>query len=168
MKILAKKSETRIILETRYRKSREKLLKQISTIKKSPYKKDVESAIAYIEPRIPAVSKIKTKRDLEFAMREVDSALNQKRFVGAERRRIRTRRAEYLKNKLELPIKNYRDVKKFDKFMEDVRNFSLETIYDSERAITIFEKYPKLTNKELVKKYDEYRRVNDKRPKRSF
>ena len=165
---MAKKSEASIILETRYKKSREKLLKQISTIKKSPYKKDVENAIAYIEPRIPAVSKIKAKRDLEFALREVESALKQKRFVGAERKRIRARRAEYLKDTLELPIKNYRDVKKFDKFMQDVRNFSLETIYDSERAISIFEKYPKLTNKELVKKYDEYRHINDKRPKRRF
>lgn len=165
---MAKKSESRIILETRYKKSREKLLKQITAIKKSPYKKDVENAIAYIEPRIPAVSNIKTKRDLEFALREVESALKQKRFVGAERKRIRSKRVEYLKNTLELPIKNYRDVKKFEKFLEDVRNFSLETIYDSERAITIFEKYPTLSNKELIKKYDEYRHVINKRPKRSF
>lgn len=165
---MARKSESRIILETRYKKSREKLLKQITAIKKSPYKKDVESAIAYIEPRIPAVSNIKTKRDLEFALREVESALKQKRFVGAERKRIRSKRVEYLKNTLELPIKNYRDVKKFEKFLEDVRNFSLETIYDSERAITIFEKYPTLSNKELIKKYDEYRHIINKRPKRSF
>ena len=165
---MAKKSESRIILETRYKKSREKLLKQITAIKKSPYKKDVESAIAYIEPRIPAVSNIKTKRDLEFALREVESALKQKRFVGAERKRIRTRRVEYLKSTFEFPIKNYRDVKKFEKFLNDVRNFSLETIYDSERAITIFEKYPTLSNKELIQKYDEYRRNINKRPKRSF
>lgn len=165
---MAKKSESRIILETRYKKSREKLLKQITAIKKSPYKKDVESAIAYIEPRIPAVSNIKTKRDLEFAMREVESALKQKRFVGTERKRIRARRVEYLKSTLELPIKNYRDVKKFEKFLEDVKNFSLETIYDSERAIIIFEKYPTLSNKELIKKYDEYRHVINKRPERSF
>ena len=165
---MAKKSKARIILETRYKKSREKLIKQISTIKKSPYKKDVESAIAYIEPRIPAVSKIKTKRDLEFALREVESALKQKRFVGVERKRIREKRKQYLKNTLDLPIKNYRDVKKFDKFLEDIRNFSIETIYDSERAISIFEKYPSLSNKELLKKYDEYRRVHDKRSKRSF
>lgn len=165
---MARKSEERLILETRYKKSREKLIKQISTIKKSPYKKDVESAIAYIEPRIPAVSKIKTKRDLEFALREVESALKQKRFVGAERKRIRAKRVEYLKNTIGLPIKNYRNVKKFDKFLQDVRNFSLETIYDSERAISIFEKYPTLSNKELLKKYDEYRRISDKRPKRSF
>lgn len=162
------KSESRIILETRYKKSREKLLKQITAIEKSPYKNDVKSAIAYIEPRIPAVSNIKTKRDLEFALREVESALKQKRFVGAERKRIRAKRTEYLKNTLQLPIKNYRDVKKFEIFLNDVRNFSLETIYDSERAITIFEKYPTLSNKELIKKYDEYRRVNNKRPKRSF
>lgn len=165
---MARKSESRIILETRYKKSREKLLKQIASIKKSPYKKDVESAIAYIEPRIPAVSNIKTKRDLEFALREVESALKQKRFVGAERKRIRARRTEYLKSTFELPIKNYRDVKKFEKFLNDVRNFSLETIYDSERAITIFEKYPTLSNKELIKKYDEYRHVANKRPTRSF
>lgn len=165
---MAKKSKSRIILETRYKKSREKLLKQITAIKKSPYKKDVENAIAYIEPRIPAVSNIKTKRDLEFALREVESALKQKRFVGAERKRIRAKRVEYLKSTLELPIKNYRDVKKFEKFLEDVRNFSLETIYDSERAITIFEKYPTLSNKELIKKYDEYRHVINKRPERSF
>lgn len=168
MRKLARKSESRIILETRYKKSREKLLKQITAIKKSPYKKDVESAIAYIEPRIPAVSNIRTKRDLEFALREVESALKQKRFVGAERKRIRSKRTEYLKNTLELPIRNYRDVKKFDKFLNDVKDFSLETIYDSERAITIFEKYPTLSNKELIKKYDEYRRVINKRPKRSF
>lgn len=168
MRILAKKSESRIILETRYKKSREKLLKQITAIKKSPYKKDMESAIAYIEPRIPAVSNIRSKRDLEFALREVESALKQKRFVGAERKRIREKRKQYLQDTLNLPIKNYRDVRKFDNFLEDVRNFSIETIYDSERAISIFEKYPSLSNKELLKKYDEYRRFNDKRPKRSF
>ena len=101
-------------------------------------------------------------------MREVESALKQKRFVGAERKRIREKRKQYLQDTLNLPIKNYRDVRKFDKFLEDVRNFSIETIYDSERAISIFEKYPSLSNKELLKKYDEYRRFNDKRPKRSF
>lgn len=168
MRILAKKSESRIILETRYKKSREKLLNQITAIKKSPYKKDVESAIAYIEPRIPAVSNIKSKRDLEFALREVESALKQKRFVGAERKRIRARQVEHFKKTLGLPIKNYRDVKKINNFLNDVKNFSLETIYDSERAISIFEKYPSLSNKELLKKYDEYRRINGERQKRSF
>ena len=42
--------------------------------------------------------------------------------------------------------------------MESVRNFSIGTIYDSERAVSIYQENPKLNKKELLEKYDEYKK----------
>ena len=93
---MAKKSASRVQLEVKYRELRKKLMGQIEKVSKSAYSKDVEKAKAYIEPRIPTVSKIKTKRNLEMAIRETEAALKNKTFVIAERKRARKKAVEML------------------------------------------------------------------------
>lgn len=86
---MAKKSASRVQLEVKYRELRKKLVGQIEKISKSAYAKDVEKAKKYIEPRIPSVSKIGSKRNVEMAIREAEAALKNKTFVIAERKRAR-------------------------------------------------------------------------------
>lgn len=164
---MAKKSASRIQLEVKYRELRKKLTAQITKIEKSPYAKDVESAIKYIEPRIPVVSKIKTKRNLEFAIKEAEAALKNKTFVGAERRRLRKEAVSNLNSQFSTDIfKTWRDAKKFYEFMELVRTHSADVIYDSYKAVDIFIDYSSEPSKLILQRYKEYTDVFSKRSRK--
>ena len=106
-------------------------------------------------------------------MKEAEKA-NQINWTQAERKRKRKERVNWLQQELgEDRVKNIKNVRDFEDFMEAVRNFSIGTIYDSERAISIYQENPELNKKELLEKYDEYRKnffsrrsKNDKSSKR--
>lgn len=156
---MARKSASRVQLEVKYRGLREKLTKQISTISKSAYAKDVEKAKAYIEPRIPSVSSIKSKRNLEMAIKEAEAALKNKTFVIAERRRVRKKTVELFNETFGTDyFKNYRQVTKFNEFAEKIRTHSEDVIYDSDKAVDIFLEHPSESLKTLMKRYREYER----------
>lgn len=165
---MAKKSASRVQLEVKYRGLREKLTKQIKTISKSAYAKDVKKAKAYIEPRIPSVSKIKTKRNLEMAIREAEAALKNKTFVIAERKRMRKKAVELLNETFGTDyFKNYRQTSKFYEFMEKVREHSQDIIYDSDKAADIFLEHSDEKPEKIIERYREFESEFRKRsPKR--
>lgn len=165
---MAKKSASRIQLEVKYRELRNKLVKQIKTVSKSAYAKDVEKAKAYIEPRIPSVSKIGSKRNLEMAIREVEATLKNKTFVIAERKRMRKKAVELLNETFGTDyFKNYRQASKFYEFMEKVREHSQDIIYDSDKAIDIFLEHSDEKPEKIIERYrefeSEFRRRSPKR-----
>lgn len=165
---MAKKSASRVQLEVKYRELRKKLVGQIEKVSKSAYAKDVEKAKAYIEPRIPNVSNIKTKRNLEMAIREAEAALKNKTFVISERKRMRKKAVERLNETFGTDhFKNYRQATKFYEFMELVRTHSEDIIYDSDKAEEIFLEHSKEPLQEILKRYREYEAEFSKRsPKR--
>lgn len=137
---------------------RKQVLQKIKKLEKSPYGKDIQSTINYYKERLKPVSHLKDSRDLTYAMKEAEKA-NQINWTQAERKRKRKERVKWLQRELgENRVKNFKDVRDFNDFMEEVRNFSIGTIYDSERAISIYKENPELSKKELLKKYDEYRK----------
>lgn len=141
-----------------YSNLRKQVLAKIKKLEKSPYGRDVQSAITYFKERLKPVSQLKDSRDLTYAMKEAEKA-NQMNWTQAERKRKRKKRVKWLQQELgEDNVKNIKDVRAFDDFMEAVHNFSIGTIYDSERAIQIYSDNPKLNTKELLEKYDEYRK----------
>lgn len=141
-----------------YSNLRKQVLQKIKKLEKSPYGKDIQSTINYYKERLKPVSQLKDSRDLTYAMKEAEKA-NLMNWSQAERKRKRKERVKWLQQELgEDRVKTIRDVRKFNDFMEEVRNFSIETIYDSERAISIYRENPELSKKELLKKYDEYRK----------
>ena len=160
--------------QTSYSNLRKQVLQKITKLEKSPYGKDIQSTITYYKERLKPVSQLKDSRDLTYAMKEAEKA-SQMNWTQAERKRKRKERVKWLQQELgEEQVKTIRDVRNFDDFMEEVRNFSIETIYDSERAIQIYRENPELNKKELLEKYDEYRKdffsrrsKNDKFSKRS-
>lgn len=154
---MAKKSASRIQLEVKYRELRKKLVGQIEKVSKSSYAKDIEKAKAYIEPRIPAVSKIKTKRNLEMAIREAEAALKNKTFVIAERKRMRKKAVEILNETFGTDyFKNYRQASKFYDFMEKVREHSQDIIYDSDKAADIFIEHSTESPEKIIERYREF------------
>lgn len=165
---MAKKSASRVQLEVKYRELRKKLVGQIEKVSKSTYAKDVEKAKAYIEPRIPTVSKIKTKRNLEMAIREVEAALKNKTFVIAERKRMRKKAVELLNETFGTDyFKNYRQASKFYEFMEKVREHSQDIIYDSDKAVDIFLEHSDEKPEKIIERYREFESEFRKRsPKR--
>lgn len=165
---MAKKSASRVQLEVKYRELRKKLVGQIEKISKSAYAKDVEKAKAYIEPRIPAVSKIKTKRNLEMAIREAEAALKNKTFVIAERKRMRKKAVELLNETFGTDyFKNYQQARKFYEFMEKVREHSQDIIYDSDKAVDIFLEHSDEKPEKIIERYREFESEFRKRsPKR--
>lgn len=165
---MAKKSASRVQLEVKYRELRKKLTGQIEKISKSAYAKDVEKAKAYIEPRIPSVSKIKTKRNLEMAIREAEAALKNKTFVIAERKRMRKKAVELLNESFGTDyFKNYRQASKFYEFMEKVREHSQDIIYDSDKAVDIFLEHSNEKPEKIIERYREFESEFRKRsPKR--
>lgn len=141
-----------------YQNLRKQILAKITKLEKSPYGKDIQSTITYFKERLKPVSKLKDTRDLNYAMKEAERA-NQINWTQAERKRKRKERVQWLQEELENDkVKNIKDVRDFEDFMEEVKNFSIGTIYDSERAISIYKENPGLSKKELIEKYDEYRR----------
>lgn len=165
---MAKKSASRVQLEVKYRELRKKLVGQIEKISKSAYAKDVEKAKAYIEPRIPSVSKIKTKRNLEMAIREAEAALKNKTFVIAERKRMRKKAVELLNETFGTDyFKNYKQASKFYEFMEKVREHSQDIIYDSDKAVDIFLEHSDEKPEKIIERYREFEAEFHKRsPKR--
>lgn len=154
---MAKKSASRVQLEVKYRELRKKLVGQIEKVSKSAYAKDVEKAKAYIEPRIPTVSKIKTKRNLEMAIREAEAALKNKTFVIAERKRTRKKAVEMLNETFGTEyFKNYRQASKFYEFMEKVREHSQDIIYDSDKAVDIFLEHSDEKPEKIIERYREF------------
>lgn len=154
---MAKKSATRIQLEVKYRELRKKLVGQINKISKSAYSKDVEKAKAYIEPRIPSVSKIGSKRNLEMAIREVETALKNKTFVISERRRMRKKAVERLNETFGTDyFKDYRQASKFYEVMEKVREHSQDIIYDSDKAVDIFLEHSNEKPEKIIERYREF------------
>lgn len=133
-------------------------MQKIKKLEKSPYGKDMQSTINYYKERLKPVSHLKDSRDLAYAMKEAEKA-NQINWTQAERKRKRKERVKWLQRELGKDrIKNIKNVRDFEDFMESVRNFSIGTIYDSERAISIYQENPELNKKELIEKYDEYRK----------
>lgn len=165
---MAKKSASRVQLEVKYRELRKKLVGQIKKVSKSAYAKDVEKAKAYIEPRIPTVSKIKTKRNLEMAIREAEAALKNKTFVISERKRARKKAVEMLNETFGTDyFKNYKQASKFYDFMEKVRVHSQDIIYDSDKAADIFLEHSSKSVEKIIERYIEYESEFRKRsPKR--
>lgn len=165
---MAKKSASRIQLEVKYRELRKKLVSQIEKVSKSAYAKDIEKAKAYIEPRIPAVSKIKTKRNLEMAIRETEAALKNKTFVISERKRMRKKAVERLNETFGTDyFNNYRQASKFYDFMEKIREHSQDIIYDSDKAADIFLEHNTESAEKIIERYREYESEFRKRsPKR--
>lgn len=154
---MAKKSASRILLEVKYRELRNKLVGQIKRVSKSAYAKDIEKAKEYIEPRIPSVSKIGSKRNLEMAIREAEAALKNKTFVIAERKRMRKKAVEMLNETFGTDyFKNYRQASKFYEFMEKVREHSQDIIYDSDKAVDIFLDHSNEKPEKIIERYREF------------
>ena len=141
-----------------YYNLRKQVLQKIKKLEKSPYGRDIQSTINYYKERLKPVSQLKDSRDLAYAMKEAEKA-SQMNWTQAERKRKRKKRVKFLQQELGKDrVRNFKDVRDFEDFMESVREFSIGTIYDSERAISIYHENPKLSKKELIKKYDEYRK----------
>lgn len=141
-----------------YNNLRKQVLQKIKKLEKSPYGKDIQSTITYFKERLKPISQLKDSRDLTYAMKEAEKA-NQMNWTQAERKRKRKERTNWLQQEFgKNRVKNIRDVRNFEDFMESVREFSIGTIYDSERAISIYQDNPELNKKELLEKYDEYRK----------
>lgn len=141
-----------------YSNLRKQVLQKIKKLEKSPYGRDIQNTINYYKERLKPVSHLKDSRDLTYAMKEAEKA-NQINWTQAERKRKRKERVTWLQQELGKDrVKNIKDVKDFENFMESVREFSIGTIYDSERAINIYQENPELSKKELLEKYDEYRK----------
>lgn len=141
-----------------YSNLRKQVLAKIKKLEKSPYGKDIQSTINYYKDRLKPVSQLKDSRDLSYAMKEAEKA-SQINWTQAKRKRIRRERVHWLQKEIGKDrVKTIKDVRKFEDFMESVREFSIGTIYDSERAIQIYGEAPELSKKELIEKYDEYRK----------
>ena len=141
-----------------YSNLRKQVLQKIKKLEKSPYGSDIQSTITYFKERLKPVSELKDSRDLNYAIKEAEKA-NQINWTQAERKRKRKNRVTWLQQELGKDrVRNIKDVKDFENFMESVREFSIGTIYDSERAISIYRENPELNKKELLEKYDEYRK----------
>ena len=141
-----------------YSNLRKQVLRKIKKLEKSPYGRDIQSTINYYKERLKPVSRLKDSRDLAYAMKEAEKA-SQMNWTQAERKRKRKERVKWLQQEIGKDrVRNIKDVRDFEDFMESVREFSIETIYDSERSISIYNENPELSKKELIKKYDEYRK----------
>lgn len=141
-----------------YSNLRKQVLQKIKKLEKSPYGRDIQNTINYFKERLKPVSHLKDSRDLTYAMKEAEKA-SQMNWTQAERKRKRKERVQWLQQELGKDrVRNIKNVRDFEDFIEEVREFSIGTIYDSERAISIYRENPELNKKELIEKYDEYRK----------
>lgn len=150
-----KKTNERITLESAYRKEKKLILQNIRRASKDEYsipKTDVE----YAKAHLPSVNKL-TDSQLKLALKmaqkirvsPIYSARGQKK-IAEQKRKTLQKHGVNIDNKAELDM--------FGEFMDDIREFSLNRIYDSTKAAELWSKMREqgATPKEIKQAYKQW------------
>lgn len=150
-----KKTSERMTLESAYRKEKKLILQNIRRASKGEYyvpKTDIEYAKAHL-PSVNQLTDSQLKLALKMAQRirvsPIYTAKGQKK-IAEQKRKTLQKHGVNIENKEELDM--------FGEFMEDIKEFSLNRIYDSTKAAELWVEMREqgATSKEIKQAYKKW------------
>lgn len=137
--------------------------KRYERLMKSEYK---NSSLAQDRPisRYPKLSEIGTDREVQYLLSELGAIIGGEYTSIEGLKKLDKERIEKLNDKWEgLNLKTRDDLKTFGEFMEKVRGYASDRIYDSDFAVDIFDQTENLSNEKMLELYKEFLKTGSRK-----
>ena len=144
---------------TDYAKRRNKVIRKLKVLAQNRnFGMGAKNDIQYMLQQLPPESQIVTARQRRGAMSALEQAENSDLYSVSGQRRIAKRKMAKLEE-LGLKFKTYRELNEFGEFMESVRDYSLNHVYDSTKALELFINRGDKTGDELLSQYRDWQKA---------
>lgn len=144
---------------TDYAKRRNKVIRKLKVLAQNHnFGMGAKNDIQYMLQQLPPESQIVTARQRRGAMSALEQAEKSDLYSVSGQRRIAKRKMAKLEE-LGLKFKTYRELNEFGEFMESVRDYSLNHVYDSTKALELFINRGDKTGDELLNQYREWQKA---------
>lgn len=137
--------------------------KRYERLMKSEYK---NSSLVQDRPitRYPKLSEIGTDREVQYLLSELGAIIGGEYTSVEGLKKLDKERIEKLNDKWEgLNLKTRDDLKIFGEFMEKVRGYTSDRIYDSDFAVDIFDQTENLSNEKMLELYKEFLKTGSRK-----
>ena len=153
------------------RKSTRKEYSRLRSIWKKRYERLVKSeyknsSLVQDRPitRYPKLSEIGTDREVQYLLSELGAIIGGEYTSVEGLKKLDKERIEKLNDKWEgLNLKTRDDLKTFGEFMERVRGYASDRIYDSDFAVDIFDQTENLSNEKMLELYKEFLKTGSRK-----
>lgn len=146
-------------MTTDYAKRRTKVIRKLKVLAQNRnFGMGAKNDIQYMIQQLPPESQIVTARQRRGAMSALEQAEKSDLYSVSGQRRIAKRKMAKLEE-LRLKFKTYRELNEFGEFMESVRDYSLNHVYDSTKALELFINRGDKTGDELLNQYREWQKA---------
>lgn len=153
------------------KKSTRKEYSRLRSIWKKRYERLVQSeyknsSLVQDRPisRYPKLSEIGTDREVQYLLSELGAIIGGEYTSIEGLKKLDKERIEKLNNKWEgLNLKTRDDLKTFGEFMEKVRGYTADRIYDSDFAVDIFDQTENLSNEKMLELYKEFLKTGSRK-----
>lgn len=146
-------------MTTDYAKRRAKVIRKLKVLAQNrDFGMGAKNNIQYMLQQLPPESQIVTARQRRGAMSALEQAEKSDLYSASGQRRIAKRKMSKLEE-LGLKFKTYRELNEFGEFMESVRDYSLNHVYDSTKALELFINRGDKTGDELLSQYRDWQKA---------
>lgn len=146
-------------MTTDYAKRRTKVIRKLKVLAQNKnFGMGAKNDIQYMLQQLPPESQIVTARQRRGAMSALEQAEKSDLYSVSGQRRIAKRKMAKLEE-LGLKFKTYRELNEFGEFMESVRDYSLNHVYDSTKALELFINRGDKTGDELLGQYRDWQKA---------
>ena len=105
--------------------------------------------------RYKPIKDIENSRELYHLLSELATIVNSDLTVSGLKKREKEK-MEHLNDRYGTSLKTHEDLINFGKFMEQVREFASDRIYDSDFAVELYSEGEKMSNEKLLELYQEF------------
>jgi hypothetical protein len=105
--------------------------------------------------RYKPIRQIESNRELYHLLSELATIVSSDLTVSGLKKREKEK-IEHINDVFGVGLKSHEDLLNFSKFMEQVRDFASDRIYDSDFAVELYSEGENLSNKKLLELYQEF------------
>lgn len=146
-------------MTTDYTKRRSKVIRKLKVLAQNRnFGMGAKNDIQYMIQQLPPESQIVTARQRRGAMSALERAEKSDLYSVSGQRRIAKRKMAKLEE-LGVKFKTYKELNEFGEFMESVRDYSLEHVYDSTKALELFIDRGEKSGEELLNQYRDWQKA---------
>lgn len=146
-------------MTTDYAKRRNKVIRKLKVLAQNRnFGMGAKNDIQYMLQQLPPESQIVTARQRRGAMTALEQAEKSDLYSVSGQRRIAKRKMTKLEE-LGVKFKTYRELNELGEFMESVRDYSLDHVYDSTKALELFIDRGGKSGEELLNQYRDWQKA---------
>lgn len=146
-------------MTTDYAKRRNKVIRKLKVLAQNRnFGMGAKNDIQYMLQQLPPESQIVTARQRRGAMTALEQAEKSDLYSVSGQRRIAKRKMTKIEE-LGVKFKTYRELNEFGEFMESVRDYSLDHVYDSTKALELFIDRGGKSGEELLNQYRDWQKA---------